>query len=115
MKRVAERSVRDRVSINAGSIEIGSARSTNMQKATVGAGASRCRKRGVAFSREKTTKIFSLRLTPSDIERLRYLKEVTEAESLTEVILNALAAYDMTIEYLESGHEVVIRIRKEVV
>ena len=58
------------------------------------------------FVRERAEKTFTFRLTQSDAERLSQMKEMTGAGTLSEVILNALAIYDLLIEHVANGYTI---------
>lgn len=63
---------------------------------------------------EKTMKRrrLSLDLTPQVKARIENLRDLTEAESITEVIRRALASYELLCEAQASGKSVLIRDAK---
>lgn len=54
-------------------------------------------------------KRLSLDLTPQVKRRIENLREITEAESLTEVIRRALASYELLCEAQVSGKSILVR------
>ncbi|NJD36147.1 MAG: ribbon-helix-helix protein, CopG family [Betaproteobacteria bacterium] len=61
---------------------------------------------------KKTTTRVQLELPESSMERLRALREKTEATSYAEVIKNSLRLYEALIKEAESGNQVCIKDRK---
>jgi len=59
----------------------------------------------------KTTRV-QLELPEPSMERLKVLKEKTEAASYAEVIKNSLRLYEALIGEAESGNEVLIKTSK---
>lgn len=57
----------------------------------------------------KTTTRVQLELPDSSMERLKLLREKTEAVSYAEVIKNSLRLYEALIKEAESGNEVCIK------
>ncbi len=57
---------------------------------------------------KKTTRV-QLELPESSMERLRALRERTEAASYAEVMKNALRLYEALIKEAESGNQVCIK------
>jgi len=57
---------------------------------------------------KKTTRV-QLELPESSMERLRTLREKTEAASYAEVMKNALRLYEALIKEAESGNQVCIK------
>lgn len=54
-------------------------------------------------------KRLSLDLTPQVKTRIEDLRDMTEAESLTEVIRRALASYELLCKAQASGKDIVVR------
>jgi Arc/MetJ-type ribon-helix-helix transcriptional regulator len=61
------------------------------------------------MDRMKTTTRVQLELPDASMERLKALREKTEASSYAEVIKNSLRLYEALIKEAESGKEVCIR------
>jgi hypothetical protein len=59
----------------------------------------------------ETTRV-QIELPPASMERLKTLKDKTEASSYAEVTKNAFKLYERMIELAESGHVFLIRDRK---
>lgn len=57
---------------------------------------------------KKTTRV-QLELPESSMERLKALREKTEASSYAEVIKNSLRLYEALIKETESGNEVSVK------
>ena len=60
------------------------------------------------MSKKETVRV-QMDLNPPAIERLKVLKEKTEASSYAEVTKNAYRLYDMLIEMQESGRSLLMR------
>lgn len=60
----------------------------------------------------ETTRV-QFEMPPKSMERLRELKEKTEAASYAEVFRNALKFYEFMIEQAELGNELVIEDPKD--
>ena len=60
---------------------------------------------------KKTTRV-QLELPESSMERLKTLRDKTEATSYAEVMKNALRLYEALINEAESGNEVCIKDKK---
>jgi hypothetical protein len=57
---------------------------------------------------KETTRV-QFELPPSSIERLKALKDKTEAASYAEVTKNAFKVYERMIDLAESGHTLLIQ------
>jgi hypothetical protein len=57
----------------------------------------------------KDTTRVQIELPPASMERLRVLKEKTEATSYAEVTKNAFKLYERMIELFESGNTLLVR------
>ncbi|NQZ06731.1 MAG: hypothetical protein HRT35_06165 [Algicola sp.] len=57
---------------------------------------------------DKTTRV-QMELPKRSMERLKYLKDETEASSYAEVTKNAYRLYELLIEKQKAGHEFVLR------
>ena len=57
----------------------------------------------------KDTTRVQIELPPASMERLRVLKEKTEATSYAEVTKNAFKLYERMIELTESGNTLLVR------
>jgi ribbon-helix-helix CopG family protein len=57
----------------------------------------------------KSTTRLQIELPKASMERLKALKEKTEAISYAEVVRDAFKLYERMIEYVESGSVVMIR------
>jgi hypothetical protein len=62
---------------------------------------------------ERETTRVQFELPPASMERLRKLKELTEAGSYAEVFRNALRYYEFLIQQAEAGNEVVVQDRSD--
>ena len=60
-------------------------------------------------TREKTR--LNLELSKSVRERLDHLKDLSDADSLTEVIRRAAAVYEVLLEQREEGAETIVRYK----
>ena len=60
---------------------------------------------------KETTRV-QLELPVAALERLKVLKDKTEASSYAEVTKNAFKLYERIVELQESGHTFVVRDRK---
>lgn len=60
------------------------------------------------MSKKETVRV-QMELPPPAIERLKALKDKTEASSYAEVTKNAYRLYDMLIEMQESGRSLLMR------
>lgn len=58
------------------------------------------------FAKPPQRRPFTFRLAEPDIQRLREIQELTEADSVTGVILDALSAYDFIVEQYEKGQQI---------
>jgi hypothetical protein len=58
--------------------------------------------------KRETTRV-QIELPPASMERLKELKEKTEASSYAEVTKNAFKLYERIIELTESGHTFFVR------
>jgi Arc/MetJ-type ribon-helix-helix transcriptional regulator len=61
---------------------------------------------------EKTTTRVQLELPEPSMERLRTLREKTEAASYAEVIKNSLRLYEALIKETDNGNQVFVKDRK---
>ena len=61
---------------------------------------------------EKATTRVQLELPETSMQRLRTLREKTEAASYAEVIKNALRLYEALINETEEGHQVFVKDRE---
>lgn len=61
------------------------------------------------MTKEKETTRVQIELPPSSMERLKALKDKTEASSYAEVTKNAFKLYERMIELAESGHVFFVR------
>jgi hypothetical protein len=59
----------------------------------------------------ETTRV-QFELPPASMERLKVLKDKTEANSYAEVTKNAFKLYERMIELAESGHTFLLRDKK---
>lgn len=57
---------------------------------------------------KKTTRV-QLELPPASMERLKRLREKTEASSYAEVLKNSLQLYEALIEEREAGNEIYLQ------
>lgn len=57
----------------------------------------------------KPTTRLQIELPKASMERLKTLKEKTEAVSYAEVVRDAFKLYERIIEYVEAGNAIVIR------
>lgn len=57
---------------------------------------------------KETTRV-QIELPPASMERLKALKDKTEASSYAEVTKNAFKLYERMIELVESGHTLQVR------
>lgn len=57
---------------------------------------------------DRSTTRVQFEMAPRSMERLRVLKDRTEAASYAEVVRNALRFYEFLVEEAEKGNEVVI-------
>ena len=60
------------------------------------------------MSKKETVRV-QMELPPTAIERLKALKDKTEAASYAEVTKNAYRLYDMLIEMQEKGHSLLVK------
>jgi len=63
----------------------------------------------VKIMKEKDTTRVQIELPPASMERLKDLKEKTEAASYAEVTKNAFKLYERMIDLAEAGHSFLIR------
>jgi hypothetical protein len=57
----------------------------------------------------KSTTRLQIELPKASMERLKALKEKTEAVSYAEVVRDAFKLYERMIEYVEAGNAIMIR------
>lgn len=57
---------------------------------------------------KKTTRV-QLEMPPNSFERLKNLKEITEASSYSEVIRSALALYEDLIQRISVGDKILLK------
>ena len=57
----------------------------------------------------KSTTRLQIELPQASMDRLRTLKEKTEAVSYAEVVRDAFKLYELMIEYAESGSAILVR------
>ena len=57
----------------------------------------------------KSTTRLQIELPKASMERLKTLKEKTEAVSYAEVVRDAFKLYELIIEYVEAGNAILIR------
>ena len=55
------------------------------------------------FAKPVRRRPLTFRLAESDVQRLKQIQDLTDAASLTEVILDALASYDFIVDQYERG------------
>ncbi len=51
----------------------------------------------------------NLAITPTVHDRLQRLRDMSESESITEVIRRAMAVYDLVLTHASEGGEVILR------
>jgi len=61
-----------------------------------------------AVGRPTKTRTLTFRLTTADADRLEQLRMRTGARTTSELLLRALGAYDLLVDYLGRGYELVL-------
>jgi hypothetical protein len=51
----------------------------------------------------------NLAITPTVHDRLQRLREISESETITEVVRRAMAVYDLVLTHVSAGGDVILR------